>query len=463
MSPRSDRWTLAALSLVMLMPSLDTGIANAGLPILAQAFAASFEQTQWIVVAYLLSVTTLIVSVGRFGDIVGRRKLLLNAITVFTLASAACGLAPSLSWLLAARAAQGVGAAGMMVLAIALARDSVATERTGRSMGRLGAMSAIGTALGPSLGGVLMTSLGWRSIFLINVPVGFLAYQLVRRHVATDPLDAFSRRHSLDIAGTVLLAITLGAYALSATVTPFAAANAILLLVSAFAGSAFYAVERRAPFPLLRVSGIRDRAFSNGLMMSALVSTVMMTTLVVGPFYLSRVFELDAMAAGLVLSAGPIVAAMAGPPAGRLVDTLGAQRVTAGGLMGIAAGAIALVIVPSTLGVPGYVAPIALMTAGYAAFQAANNTAIMAGVAADQRGAVAGLLSLSRNLGLMTGAAVMPAVFASSLGPNAPATAPPEAIVDGMRITFTIGAAMIGGALVAASHRVAGLPRANLR
>ena len=155
----------------MLMPSLDTSIANAGLPTLAQAFTASFQAVQWIVLAYLLAITTLIVSVGRLGDIVGRRPLFLAGIGLFSVASLLCGVAPTLWLLIAARAAQGLGAAIMMALAVALVGETVPKAKTGSAMGLLGTMSAIGTTLGPSLGGVLIAGLGWRTIFLVNVPL----------------------------------------------------------------------------------------------------------------------------------------------------------------------------------------------------------------------------------------------------------------------------------------------------
>ncbi len=171
----SVRWALASLSLSMLLASLGTSIANVGLPTLAQAFDASFQQVQWIVLAYLLAITTLIVSVGRLGDLIGRRRLLLAGILLFTMASVLCGVAPTLGLLIAARAAQGLGAAIMMALAIALVGETVPKARLGSAMGLLGTMSAIGTALGPSLGGVLIAGLGWRAIFLVNVPLGLLS------------------------------------------------------------------------------------------------------------------------------------------------------------------------------------------------------------------------------------------------------------------------------------------------
>ena len=156
----SVHWVLASLALCMLLPSLATSITNVALPTLAEGFAASFQQIQWVVLAYLLATTTLIVSVGRLGDIMGRRRLLMAGIFLFTAASGLCGVASELWLLIAARAAQGLGAAVMMALAMALVGEAVPKSRTGSAMGLLGTMSAVGTALGPSLGGVLIANFG---------------------------------------------------------------------------------------------------------------------------------------------------------------------------------------------------------------------------------------------------------------------------------------------------------------
>src|SRR5262245_11555815 len=179
----SVRWALAGLSLSMLLSSLGTSIADVALPTLAQAFDAPFQAVQWIVLAYLLAITTLIVGVGRLGDIMGRRRLLLAGILIFTTASVLCGVAPTLGLLIAARAAQGLGAAAMMALTMAFVGDTVPKAQTGRAMGLLGTMSAIGTALGPSLGGVLIAGLGWPAIFLVNVPLGIVTLLLAHRYL----------------------------------------------------------------------------------------------------------------------------------------------------------------------------------------------------------------------------------------------------------------------------------------
>ncbi len=447
----SARWALAALSLSMLLSSLGTSIANVGLPALSLAFDASFQAVQWVVVAYLLAIASLIVGVGRLGDIVGRRRLLLAGIALHGAASVLCGLAPELPFLIAARAVQGLGAAIMMSLSMALVGDTVAKARTGSAMGLLGTMSAAGTALGPSLGGVLIASFGWPAMFLVNVPLGVLAFALAYGSLPADrPATAGSAR--FDYTGTALLAVTLAAYAYAMTTAHdgFGSLNAAFLAAAVFGAGLFSLAQSRAASPLVRPALFADPALAAGLVASALVSTVMMATMVVGPFYLTRALGLDAGRAGIALSVGPAVAALTGIVGGRVTDRFGARRMTVAGLAGIVAGAAALAALPGSFGVAGYVAPIIVITMGYALFQTANNTAVMADVSADQRGVVSGMLNLSRNLGLITGASAMGAVFAWGTAVADLAAARPEAVAAGMRLTFGIAAVLIVAAIATA-------------
>jgi EmrB/QacA subfamily drug resistance transporter len=438
-------WALASLSLSMLLSSLGTSIANVGLPTLAQAFTASFQQVQWIVLAYLLAITTLIVSVGRLGDITGRRCLLLAGIFLFTAASVVCGVAPTLWLLIAARTAQGLGAAIMMAITMAFVGETVPKTKTGSAMGLLGTMSAMGTALGPSLGGVLIAGLGWRAIFLVNVPLGILTVLLAHRYLPGDRRGPTKDRPGFDNLGTLLLALTLAAYTLAMTIGRgnFGSLNMALLLAAACGVGLFILAEARAASPLIRLVMFRDPVLSASLATSVLVSTVMMATLVVGPFYLSRALGLDAALVGLVLSMGPVVVALSGVPAGRIADRYGAPQMTIIGLIVMAVGSFVLFMVPATLGIPGYAAPIVVITIGYALFQAANNTAVMSDIRPDQRGVISGMLNLSRNLGLITGASVMGAVFARASETIDITTALPEAVATGMRTTFAVAAILI--------------------
>lgn len=448
----STRSTLFGLSLTMLLSSLGTSIANVALPTLTVAFQASFQEVQWVVLAYLLAITTLIVSVGRLGDVMGRRRLMLTGLGLFTFASVLCGVAPTLWLLIAARAVQGLAAAIMMALTLALVGEAVPKERSGAAMGLLGTMSAIGTALGPSLGGLLIASFGWPSIFLINVPLGLLALLLAAQTLPQGRPARAEDRAPFDAPGTLALGLTLAAYALALTAGRghFGWLNWTLLLASVAGVAVFAQVEARAASPLIQVATLRDPLLRARLAMSSLVSTVVMATLVVGPFYLSGALELGAARVGLVMSAGPLVAAFSGVPAGRMVDRFGAQGMTLAGLVAMALGASTLPMLPTRLGVPGYVTPLIILTAGYALFQAANNTAVMANTGAHQRGVMSGMLNLSRNLGLITGASIMGAVFAFASGASGASTPRPEAVAIGMRATFAVAAALVFATLAIA-------------
>ena len=274
---------------------------------------------------------------------------------------------------------------------------------------------SIGTALGPSLGGALIAGLGWPAIFLVNLPLGILTFLLAHRYLPADRREVAADRTGLDTVGTLLLALTLAAYALAMTMGrgSFGPLNIARLLGAAVGVGLFVLAEANAASPLIRLPMFRDPVLSAGLAMSAIVSTVMMATLMVGPFYLSRALGLEATLVGLVMSVGPLVAALTGVPAGRIVDRLGAQGMTIVGLIGIVAGSFVLSMTPASLGVAGYIAPTVLITAGYALFQTANNTAVMTGIRPDQRGVISATLNLSRNLGLVTGASLMGAVSRS--------------------------------------------------
>ena len=389
--------SLLALALSMLLSSLGTSLPNVALPAIASAFGASFASVKWVVLAYLLAVTGSVVAVGRLGDLFGRRRLLLAGVLVFTLASLACGLAPRLGLLVLARAVQGVGGAVMLALSLAFVREVADGARIGSLMGLLGSTSAIGTALGPPLGGLLVAGLGWRAVFLAVVPFGLGAALLVRHSLPADLPAPDSR---------------VGAHGAS---------------------------------PLLSL--LRDPALAAGLLASLLVAAVLMATLVVGPFYLSRALGLDTARVGLVMAIGPVVAALAGVPAGRAVDRLGTRGTTLAGLLGIAGGSFFLCAAAGALGVAGYALAIGVITAHYALFQAANNTGVMRSAGARQQGLVSGMLNLSRNLGLVAGTSLLGAVFALASGAPDVAAAPAAAVAAGMRATFGVAGALVVAAL----------------
>ncbi len=445
---------LAGLALCSLLPALAVSSANVALPRLGDALDARFATLQWIVLAYLLATTALVVGAGRLGDLLGRRRVLLGGVAVFFAASGLCALSPGAGWLIAARAAQGAGAAVMMALPMALVGDVVPKARTGAALGLLGTMSAVGTAIGPSLGGLLLTAWGWRAPFAVTLPLGLAALALLWRRLPADPPpnqlsdrpsdQPSSRPVGLDLPGIAVLALALAAYALALTF------SAWLLVGAAVAAWVFVRVEAQAASPLLPLASLRDPVLAARLAAYPLVSAVMMATLVVGPFHLTWALGLAPAHVGLLMSAAPLSAAISGVPAGRLVDRIGVRAAGAWGLCLMLPGCVLLSLLPAVWGPAAYVMPLLLIAPGYALFQAANNTAVMAGAASAGRGVAAALISLARNLGLMTGASLMAGLFAAAAAAGGPAAA-----ARGTRWSFAAatGLVMLAWLLVAGMRR----------
>lgn len=392
------RWgAVPALSLAMLLASLGTSIANIALPSLALAFAAPFYEVQAVVVAYLAALTVAVLVAGRLGDSRGLKRMLVSGAVLFAGASLLCAVAPSLPLLIAARALQGIGAAFLMTLAMALMRQTANENSIGRAMGMLGTVSAIGTALGPTLGGVLIPLAGWRAVFWVQVPLAILT---------------------------------------------------LILVMSSLPDDRARSVRTSAGFwPVL------DGKLLPSLVANILVAAVMMASLVVGPFYLALALGLEPAAVGVVMAVGPVISMASGVPSGRLVDRWGSGRVVVLGLLLLAAGALMMAILPGLIGVAGFLLAVFALTPGYQLFQAANNTEVLARAPGDRRGTVSGLLSLSRNIGLIAGAAVMGAVFAFGVGSDDFVGASPSAIEAGLRLTFGIAVGMMLLALVMAFRR----------
>lgn len=350
------RWPLFSLAVSMLLTSMAVSVPNVGLPAITRDFHSSVSEAQRVVAAYLLTVTITIIFAGRLGDSLGRRKVLLSGIFLYFLAAVSCVFAPTLWFLVGARALQGLGAAIIMSLTMAATAEVSSTQKVGSSIGLLATMSAVGTASGPSIGGFIIGMSSWRYTFVVMALLGAFSFYLVYRFLP----DAFRGK----------------------TDQP------------------------------LNVSIMSKDGLISKLAMNALVSTVMMSTLIVGPFYLSNTLGLTPIVIGLVMSVGPMMSILSGFPSGRIVDRLGTTKMTSIGLIVMGVGAGTMVILPPLFGMFGYAISTAILSPGYQLFQAANSTSAMSKADANHRGTVSGLLSFSRNFGLMAGASLMGAIYA---------------------------------------------------
>ncbi|QLG44743.1 MFS transporter [Costertonia aggregata] len=442
---------LFPLALAMLMGSLGMSIANVALPRLSIDFAIPVQTIQWVVLGYLLAITVFVVGAGRLGDLLGQRKVFLSGIIVFLLGAVICSISKDFWLLIVGRVIQGIGAAALISLSMAFVRETVPDTKTGFAMGLLGAMSAVGTTLGPTVGGVLIGHYGWQSIFLVFIPLTAVNFILAVRYLPKSKIrpTKFSLSH-FDVVGTLLLMVVLSCYTLSVTIgESMSQSNRFaMVLTSITCFALFVYVEKRSTNPLLDLTLFQNRKLTISLAMNILIATVMMSTLIVGPFYLIYALGLKEAIVGLVLSVGPFAAAVAGVPTGKIVDRIGAKRTLFIGLSVMLLASFSLAILPIYFGLLGYIISILFLTPGYQLFLSANNTEVMLNAENEQRGVVSGILNLSRNIGLITGASVMGAIFVYAADHKEVESASVAIIINAMKVTYLVAGTMVLTALV---------------
>ncbi|MDF1489722.1 MFS transporter [Tessaracoccus caeni] len=363
---RSGVATVAMLALCVLAASLGTSAANVALPELTAWFGGGYGTTQWVVSVYVLAMTLGSLAAGRWGDALGRGRTLRVGLGLFAAASVIAAMSPSLGVLVAARAAQGLGAAAMITLPLAIARDAVDAKRTGTVMGLLGTATAAGTAAGPALGGLLTEFWGWPGVFAAMAPLPVLA-----------------------------------------------------LVLGLFGDTAGGGQPGTAGTKEVGLGRAEKRVLALGASLNLVVGTVMMSTLVIGPYFLGGALGLSPAQIGLTMAAAPVTSIVAGTVAGRLVDRRDPARLVPLALACMVVGVASLATLPPLLGLAGYLVGTVSLAPGYQLFMAANNTQIMSSVPASRRGTASGLLGLSRNLGLLAGATVAGSLFAAISGPDA--------------------------------------------
>jgi EmrB/QacA subfamily drug resistance transporter len=413
---RTQRMTLIATGLGLFMIFLDALIVNVALPSIQVGFAVGEAGLQWVVAAYSLGMAIFIMTSATLADLHGRRRWYVTGIIVFTLASIVCGLAPSLEVLNIARGAQGVAAATVNVTSLALVSAAFPDpKQKARAIGIWTSIASVGTAIGPTLGGVLVEQFGWRSIFLVNVPVGLLVIYLSIRHIG-ESRDERPRR--LDARGQALFAVSVGALAYALIEGPKSGwGSPTILALFATAGIGcflFVRAEQQSDDPMMDISLFRDPAYALaiGTMCSMFFSIYGMLLLTTQ--YLQNVRGYSAEQTGLMLLPFSAAVALVSPLAGRLVGRFGARPPILVGLLVTICGFLALVT--SGHGNAAFV----LLGLGLCGFGAAlcvtPITAIaMTSVPPQRAGMASGIMSAQRAIGSTVGFAVMGSVLAAWL------------------------------------------------
>ena len=448
-------WVLLSVAMGVFLSTIDGSIVNVALPTLEDRLNTSFATVQWVVVSYLLVVTSMMLGVARLGDMIGKKKIYMTGMAVFTTASVLCGLAPSIGFLIAFRALQGAGAAMMQALGIAIVTEAFPASERGRALGISGTIVSLGISLGPTIGGVLIGGVGWRSIFLVNLPVGLIGLALVRRFVPDWRPPGGQR---FDALGAAIMLCTLVALALGLTFGPttgWGEPAILALLAGAGVGLiVFLAVELHLDQPMVDLKLFRDPIFSISLL-TGLMVFIIIAGLFVLPFYLELVKGYDPRHVGLFLTVVPAALGLIAPVAGSLSDRYGSRGISLVGLIVLVGACLAVASLDTDTSTLGYIARLLPLGLGAGLFQSPNNSAIMGAAPRERLGVASGLLALSRTMGQVTGIPLIGAVFASRVLSVArlPASvdvtdAPPWAIVEGIQTAFTAGAGLIAVGVV---------------
>jgi EmrB/QacA subfamily drug resistance transporter len=446
---------VVAVCVGAFMGQLDASIVTLAFPALEHSFHAGVGDVSWVGLSYLLVLVASVAAVGRLADMVGRKLLYIYGFVIFIVGSALCANASSLVALDGFRAFQAVGAAMLQANSVAIIALAVPRDRLGRALGIQGAAQALGLALGPSIGGLLLAAGGWRVLFLVNVPVGLVG--MIAALLFVPRSNHLQARERFDWPGLALFFPAVMALVFAVSEGDRLGWTSVALLsvvgVAVVLGVAFVRRERRSAAPMVDLTLFRRVPFSAGVSSGLLAFLVLFGVLVVVPFYFERASGFGPIRTGLELMVMPVALGLVAPFSGRMADRFGVRLPAATGMALVVAGLVGLGWMRPTT--PGFLGLFVVIGAGLGLFVSPNNAGIMASVPAEQSGLASGLLNMSRGLGTAMGLAVSSAVF-SALGGDGGS-------VDQVGTAFSATVLVLAGlALVAGVITVLGSSRAPL-
>jgi EmrB/QacA subfamily drug resistance transporter len=450
------RWlVVGTVCLGAFLGQLDASIAGLVLPTLEEVFNAPVASVEWVALAYLLTLAVLVVPLGRLADLLGRKMLYTWGFVIFITGSALCGFAPTLNWLIATRVLQAVGAAMLQANSVAIITAAVPRRALGRAIGVQGAAQAVGLSVGPSVGGILIDTLGWQWVFFIAVPFGLLGtvvgWLVLPKTTREAIAEAVHEPQRFDWLGAALLGAGVALVLLAMTYgNAWGWTSPRLALTVALAGIClvtFWIAESRSASPLIDPALLRVRSFSLGLLAGLLSYAVLFGSLFLMPFYLERILGQTAAQAGLLLTPIPIALGLLAPISGALADRIGPVSLTVTGMASAAVALAALALLPD-VPLPATLGLLALLGIGLGLFTPPNNAAVMGSAPPHRLGVAGGILNMARSIGTSLGVASTGAVLtvrlSMRLGTPVARTldAPPAALLPSFHETLVFLAAL---------------------
>jgi EmrB/QacA subfamily drug resistance transporter len=395
---------------------------NIALPTLTKVLKTDLRSIKWVIVIYLLTITCSLLPFGRLSDLYGRKRIFQYGFIVFTVGSLLCGFATNLEYLILSRVLQGLGASMLMANGPAIVTQTFELGIRGKALGLLSMVVSMGLVSGPPVGGFLIGALGWRSIFLVNIPIGLVGFLFAGRHL--DPAPGQRRHGPFDWGGAFLQMFVLLLFILFVDPPAFTIAGSKPILLSRWllgggfvlVAWVFYVIQKQVPEPILDLSLFKIRTFWAANLANFLNFVSYSSLLVLMPFYLEEVLGYDPEHAGFLMSAIPLTVFVIAPISGHLCDQIGTRTLSAVG---------ALVSAIALLGMAGFVGTglhensreirvvFALLLVGLSSglFQAPNNVALMSSISNDKLGVASALMATIRNLGLVTGTGLAAKLF----------------------------------------------------
>jgi EmrB/QacA subfamily drug resistance transporter len=453
----TKKWyIISAVAIGIFLATLDGSIVNIALPTLVKDLATDFSTVQWVVLSYLLTVTTLMLTIGRLADMFGRKKLYNSGYIIFTAGSVLCGLSPSIRYLIFFRVIQALGAAMIMALGPAIVTEAFPPHERGKALGITGSVVSIGIVVGPALGGIILSSLSWHWIFFVNLPVGIIGTLIVMKFI---PHDKAKGRQRFDFIGALLLFISLMSFLLGLSLSQSEKISRILIVALFLAWLVtlvlFIRVEAAKEFPMMDLSLFRNKMFSLSLCTGFLTFVCIAGALIILPFYLENILNYSPRTMGFLLGVVPIGIGIMSPVSGYLSDRFGTRLISLIGLFSIMIGYYAASTLNEQISSLGYILRFLPVGIGMGIFQSPNNSAIMGAAPRNRLGIASGLLASTRTLGQVTGVALMGTIWAHmvafNLGkplPDGVTSAPVYAQVAGMHSTFLVEACLIALAVI---------------
>ncbi len=444
------RWLiLVILNLFVFMSTLDGSIVNIALPVISKNLSLPIAKTEWVVSSYLIAICTLILFFGKLGDIIGKIKIFKWGTIIFIIGSLLCGFSKTLPLLVTFRAVQALGASMTMANSQGIVTDIFPARQRGKALGLIGTFVSLGSIAGPSLGGVIVSALGWEYIFWVNVPIGLIVIALGWRML---PRDLIKITAKLDITGSLLFAlfiISLFVSLLLGQQVGYGDIRIILSFVVALISFVvFLWVENHKSEPMLHLALFKNPLFSLSILCGFLVFVANFCFNIISPFYTQNILLLTPLSAGFLLMLFPITMAIVAPLSGSLSDKIGSELLTFLGLLVMAIAQIGLATLHDGSPIALVGTLVGMLGLGSGLFQSPNNSLVMSTVPRTQLGIAGSVNSLVRNVGMVVGISlattVLFGVMSHKAGYRVTGLIPhrPDIFLEGMHVVF-IGSASI--------------------